>query len=253
MHGYGETSYSLPVILHEFYTRLKTNSGAPLAVGYGLNPLDGQGQSSGAEPGGKTQTYLPGDLPRQGGDPVEFAGMAVFNADKMVGYLDTGETRALSILLNKFVNGFLSVPDPLAKTHLVTMNVRNGRAPKITIDISGENPAINVNVLLEGEITGLPTGIAYEKTEYLNLLETQVSNTLQRQIADMLVRTQEWGTDVADFGYFIRPKFMTMGELQNYGWDRRFPQATFTIKVTTELRRAGLMRKTQEIRREAGD
>jgi hypothetical protein len=106
---------------------------------------------------------------------------------------------------------------------------------------------------LEGEITGLPTGIAYESEQYLILLEKQVSDILQRQIADMLARTQEWGADVADFGYFIRPKFMTLGELQNYDWDRRFPRATFTIKVVTELRRTGLMRKTEPIRRETDD
>jgi hypothetical protein len=253
MHRNSETSYYLPVTLHEFYIRLKTNSGAPLAVGYGLNPLSGQDQPSGTEPVGKTKTYLPGDLPRQGGDPVEFTGMAVFKADKMVGYLDSGETRALSILLNKYNNGFLSVPDPLAKAHLVTMSMRNGRAPKIAIDISGEKPAIHINILLEGEITGHPSGIAYEKSDYLPLLEAQVSNLFQRQIADMLVRVQEWGTDVADFGYFIRPKFMTMDELKDYNWDRQFPQATVTIKVKTELRRAGLMRRTQEIRKEAKD
>ena len=253
MHNYSETSYYLSLNIHQFYTRLKANSGAPLAVGYGLSSLSGQDRTSGTQPGGKTKTYLPGDLPRQGGNSTEFVGTAVFKEDKMVGYLDTGETKALSILLDTFSGGFLSVSDPLASKHPVTMSLRNGRSPKFSIDISGKNPVINVNVLLEGEITGIPTGIAYETKEYLTLLEAQVSTTLQRQIADMLARTQEWGTDVVDFGCFVRPKFMTMGELENYGWEKRFRQATFTIKVSTELRRAGLMRKTQEIRREAGN
>ncbi|MDF2873584.1 MAG: germination protein Ger(x)C family [Sporomusa sp.] len=253
MRNYDETSYFISFNLQEFYTRLKSNSGAPLAVGYGLNPLSGQDQAADIQPGGKTKTYLPGDVPRQGSNATEFMGTAVFKEDKMVGFLDTGETRALSILLNTFSYGFLSVPDPLATKHLVTMSIRNGRAPKIDIDISGEEPVINVDVLLEGEISGLPTGIAYESKEYLNLLETQVSNTLQQQIVDMLARTQAWGTDVVDFGYFIRPKFMTIDEIKSYNWDRRFSQATFTVKVSTELRRTGLMRKTQPIRREAKD
>lgn len=253
MRSHSETSYYLSFTLHEFYARLKTNSGAPLAVGYGLNPRSEQDRSSGSQPNGKVKNYLPGDLPRQDGNAAEFTGTAVFKADKMVGFLDTGETRALSILLNTFESGFLSVTDPLAAKHQVTMNIRNGRAPKIVIDVNGEKPVINVNVLLEGEITGLGSGITYESKEYLTLLEAQVSNTLQQQIADMLVRTQEWGTDVVDFGYYLRPKFMTMGELQTYGWDKKFPQATFTIKVSTELRRSGLMRKTQKIRREAND
>lgn len=251
MRSHIETSYYLSFSLHEFYTRLKTDSGAPLAVSYGMNPLTGEGQASGTQPDGKVKTYLPGDLPRQDDNPAEFTGTAVFKEDKMVGYLDTGETRALSILLNRFVGGFLSVPDPLVKNHMITMNIRNGRKPNFSIDISGENPVIKIDVLLEGEITGLPTGIAYESKQYLPLLETEVSSILQPQIADMLARTQAWGTDVVDFGYYIRPRFMTLDELKRYDWDGRFRQAIFIVKVNTELRRTGLMRKTQEIRREA--
>ena len=251
MRNYDETSYFLSVNLQEFYTRLKANSGAPLAVGYGLNPLSGEDQADGTQPGGKTKTYLPGHLPRQGGNATEFVGTAVFKADKMVGFLDTGETRALSILLNRFSLGFLWVPDPLAPSHQVTMSIRNGRRPEFTIDISGENPVIHIDILLEGEITGLPSGIEYEARDYTSLLETQVSNTLHRQIVDMLIRTQAWGTDVVDFGYFIRPKFMTLEALRNYNWDRRFRGAEFSVKVSTELRRTGLMRKTQPIRKEA--
>lgn len=250
MRNYDETSYFLSLTLQEFYTRLKADSGAPLAVGYGLNPLSGEGQAHGTQAGGKTKTYLPGNLPRQGGNATEFMGTAVFKADKMVGFLDTGETRALSILLNRFSFGFLSVPDPLAPGHQVTMSIRNGRRPEFTIDISGENPVIHVDVLIEGEITGLPSGIEYEAREYIPLLEAQISDTLHRQIVDMLIRTQAWGTDVVDFGYYIRPKFMTMEELRRYNWDSRFGGAEFTVKVRTELRRTGLMRKTQPIRRE---
>ena len=253
MRSYSEVSYYLTCNLHEFYTRLKANSGAPLAVGYGINALTGEDQASRIQPGGKVKSYLPGNMPIQSVSPTEFTGTAVFKEDKMVGFLDTGETRVLSIVLGSFERGYFSVPDPLTKKHQVTLNMRNGRTPKITVDISGEKPQINVNVLMEGEVTGLPSGIAYESKEYLTLLEAQVSNAIQQQIADMLARTQEWGTDVVDFGYFIRPKFMTMDELKDYGWDSKFRQATFTIKVNTEIRRTGLMRKTQPIRREADD
>lgn len=251
--SYGESSFYVPFSLHEFYTRLKTASGAPLAVGYGLNPLSGEGRAVRTEPGRKTKTYLPGGLPREGGNPVEFSGMAVFKEDKMVGFFDTGETRALSILLNKFKGSYFSIPDPLAPKYQVTLNLRNGRAPKITVDISGEKPVIRLDVLIEGEMTGNPSGISYEQPEYLQLLEAEIANQLQQQLADMLARAQEWKADVADFGYYIRPKFLTMSELKAYNWDKQFPQATITIKVKAEIRRTGLIRKTVEIRREQGD
>jgi spore germination protein KC len=251
MRHYDEVAYFLPLSLHEFYTRLKASSGAPIAVAYGINPLStSDDRSTARQPNSKVKTYLPGDLPRQGGNPTEFAGTAVFREDKLAGFLDTGETRALAILLDKFPQGFIVVTDPLAPKHQVNVRLRNGRVPKIAVDIGGDRPVITIDVLLEGEITAIPSGIAYEEKAYLPLLETQVSNTIHEQILNMLVRTQGWGCDVADFGYYIRPKFLTRDDMWQYRWSEKFLQAEFNIAVKTELRRTGLLRKTREIRRE---
>lgn len=250
MHHFDDTAYYLPLNLHEFYIRLKeTSGGAPLAVGYGLNPLTGRQPARAVQPGDNVKTYLAGDLPRQGGNPTEFAGTAVFREDKLAGFLDTAETRALAILLDKFTSGFLVVTDPLEPKRKINISLRNGRAPKFTFDLS-ERPAVNIDVLLEGEITAIPSGINYEKKEYLTLLEKQISDAVQEQILNMLVRTQGWGTDVVDFGYHIRPKFWTLREMWDYGWPQRFSQASFNVVVNTELRRSGLLRKTTPIRRD---
>ncbi len=250
MRSYDEASYFLPLTLHQFYTRLKASSGAPLAVSYGLNPSTASDRSAADQPNSKVNTYLPGALPRQGGNPTEFAGTAVFKEDKLVGFLDTGETRALAILLDKFPQGFVTVTDPLAPQSQINVRLRNGRAPKIAVDIGGDRPVVSIDVFLEGDITAIPSGIAYEQEEFLHLLETQISNTINEQILNMLVRTQGWDADVADFGYYIRPKFLTRADMWQYGWEKRFPQAAFNIVVNTELRRTGLLRKTREIRRE---
>lgn len=47
MYTYRETSYYLPLNLQEFYTKLKSGSGAPLAVGYGYNLADDKGKNEG--------------------------------------------------------------------------------------------------------------------------------------------------------------------------------------------------------------
>jgi spore germination protein KC len=250
MHSYSESSYYLPCNLHEFYIRLKSNSGAPLAAGYVSNPLSGEDRSSGKAPGGRDKAYLPGDEPRQGGNPSEFIGTAVFKEDKLAGYLDTAETRALGMLLNKFPHGYISVDDPVDPHFAVSTIIRNGRNTKISVDTSGQAPVIAVDVFLEGEITAIPSGIDYEEKEYIPLLENQISVAVQAQIMSMLLRTQGWGADAVDFGYYIRPKFSTDEELTAYNWDKRFRQAAFNVQVKTELRRTGLMRKSAPIRRE---
>ena len=252
MHSSIDTSYYLSLNAHHFYTRLKSYSGAPLAVAYGLNPQSDDNRSTGNRYTGRVDAYLPGDLPRHGGNPIEIAGTAVFKADKLVGFLDTGETRALSILLDTFPHGQVTINDPLDPKRLAVVAIRNGRKPKFTIDISGEHPVIGVDVLLEGEMMIIPSGINYESNEYHTLIETEISNALQEQITNMLFRTQKWGADVVDFGRFIRPKFWTLQEMLQYDWDKKYLQAAIQVKVQTKIRRGGLLRKSSPIRR-SGD
>jgi len=246
-----ETSFYIPTNLHEFYTRLKADTGSPYVMAVAVNPLTGRDKRDGNQvPGAKSPEYLAGDSPREGGNPVEVIGTAVFKEDKLVGFLGNEETRAMAILGDNYPRGFIAVDDPLAPKHGVNIFFRNGRKPKIDVDLGGETPVIHISVFLEGELSSLPTGIMYESHEYKPLLEAELSSVIREQITKMLVRTQSWGTDVVDFGYYIRPKFSTNQELVAYGWDKRFRQAEFQLEVTTSIRRTGLMNKTSPIRRD---
>lgn len=246
-----EASYYISSTLHEFLLRLKGLTGAPYTMYDATNPLDGKTRSRGYRfEGEAAHQYLPGDIPRTGGNPVEIAGTAVFKADKMVGALDNEETRILLLLQNRLNRTFLVIQDPLSTKDLVNVLIKNGSKPKFKVDISQEKPVIDIGIFIEGEIISIPSGIQYEKGEYLSLLEQQIANIISRETRDMLVKTQLWGTDVVDFGYYIRGKFGTRQELVSYKWDSRYPEATINVVVKTKLRRSGLMQKSTPIRRE---
>jgi spore germination protein KC len=247
-----ESGYYLKATVHEFYTRLKNSSGAPYAVFHEINPLTGEGQPRGSLiPGDKTRDYLPADVPIEGdSNPGIIIGTAVFKEDKLIGILPSEQTRMLAILLGQFPRGFMVVEDPLTLKHAINTNMRLGRSPKIKVNIVDGQAVIDINVFLEGEITSIPSGIFYESSEYGSLLEQQISQVVRGGILKMLSRTQEWGADVVDFGYYLRPKYATDAEFQNLNWDAMYRTAEIRVEVTTQLRRTGLMRKTSPIRRE---
>lgn len=248
---FDETNYFLKTNLHQFYKQLKGDSGAPYAAALGSNPLTSQNQAE-KEPvtGDKSKEYLPEEMPRIGGNPVSVIGTAVFKEDKLAGFLTDKQTRAMAILMGNLPRAFLTVEDPLIPERPLHVNMRLGSKPHINIDITGEIPVISVEVFLEGEITSIPSGIFYESVEYKTLLESQISNVIYEQITEMLQITQQWNTDVVNFGYYIRPKFQTMQDFEAYNWDSKYPQAIFNVTVKTEIRRTGLLRKTMPIRRE---
>ncbi|MBP2652039.1 MAG: germination protein, Ger(x)C family [Firmicutes bacterium] len=247
---HSESSYYLRADVHQFYKRLKNESGAPYAVVIGINPLTGEDQGRQAVDKDKGKEYLASQIPRQSANPLDMCGTAVFKGDKLVGFLNNKETRAVSILLGDLTRGFMSIEDPLVPNKSVHINVHLARKPNIIVDISSAIPVITISVFLEGEFIGIPSGTNYESDEYMVLFENQISNTIFDQITSMLKVTQDLGTDVINFGYFIRPQFNTVQELEDYHWDSKYSEAVIKVNVQTKLRRNGLMRKTTPIRKD---
>jgi len=241
----GDTGYFLRTSVQQYYTRLKSHSGQPYMTLVGINPETGEGQVSTRKvDGGKNDGYSAGDIPRSGGNPVEFAGTALFSGDKMVGTLSTTETRMLAILLGEYPNGFVSVEDPLVVKNFVNVNLRLGSKPKIKVVLVEGKPMIHVRILLEGEISSIGSGINYEQESYLNLLEAQIDQVYQQEMMNLIKRTQDLNTDVAGFGYYLRPAFQTNKEFEDYQWNQKYSQAEVEIEIKTQIRRTGLMLRT---------
>lgn len=235
--------------LHEFYSRLKGGTGSPFATAVTINPVDDTPRPlTAAAPPDKAAEYLGSGVGREGGNPVSFGGTAVFRRDKMVGVLSDEETRAFMLLLGELNRSFVTVEDPLVPKKGVNIWLRPGGPVRVDIELPDGRAAIRIEVPLEGEITAIPSGIRYEGDQYRQLLEEQVSIAIKADIDKMITRTQAMGADVADLGKHIRPKFRTYAEFRKYDWDSVYPQAEVTVKVTTRLRRSGLMWKTSPIR-----
>lgn len=249
----GESGYYIHTNLHEFYVKLKDGSAAPVLPLAGLNKF-----SETVEPLqrkralGKADAFGAGNIPRasdekgggQAGTPVEIIGAAVFHKDKMAGILSSQETRMMEVLRGNFEQGYLAVEDPLLPQKTVSLGIRLGEKPKLKVDFSGERATLTADVFIEAEITNLASGTNYEMKEYRTLLEEQISQSLRRKMLDMLARTQTMKSDVVGFGYVARTKFRTQDEYQQLEWDEVYSQADVEVKVTTRIRRTGLMWKT---------
>jgi len=244
-----ETGYYLRTSFHQFYIRLKSHSAQPYITLVGISPKLGEGRiTTKSVPGGKIDGYIAGDIPIQGGNPVEFAGTAIFSGDKMVGTLSTTETRMLAMLLGEYSHGFLTVVDPLVSKSFVNVILRLGSKPDIKVVLTEGHPVITVKIMLEGEISNLPSGINYEEDSFLALLEAQVNKVCQQEMVNMIRYTQEVGSDVAGFGYYIRPLFTNYQEFLAYDWFEQYKQAEVNVTINTKIRRTGLMIRTYPVK-----
>ena len=237
-----ESGYYLRTDLHEFYLGLKAEGLSPYAAYSAANRLRGSDRPAAPPtPEQMGKPYLAGDLPRTGqGNPTEFAGLALFRGDRMVGVLDSDETRAVSILRGKGVRGYVGVVDPLKPEQYINIAFRLGDKPQINAALNDGNPLYNVSVFLEAEILGIPSGINYELNENRVLLENQISQLFAGQIARMLRHTQTLGCDPVGFGLRLRPKFSDYNAFKQADFTALYQAAEIQVQVTTRIRRTGL-------------
>jgi hypothetical protein len=196
----------------------------------------------------KADEYLAGNIPRKQ-EPVsfiDFAGTAIFEHDRMVGTLTTEETRMVSILQGTLERGFLVVQDPLDPAKAINVDARSGRKPKIAVALIDGKARITADVLIEGEISSISSQFNYEGRELRPRLEEQVSKLLEQEINKMLAKTQSLGSDIVGFGFYARPLFATFDEYHQIDWPSLYREAQIEVKVTTRLRRTGLLWRTTD-------
>ncbi|EGO64364.1 Ger(x)C family spore germination protein [Acetonema longum] len=231
-----ESGYYMRVHFHDFYTRLKNHGGSAYAAYTGLNPYTGSDKPAGAKTPEQTgPPYLPGGIPRTATSKAgEFLGLALFRGDKMVGVLNSDETRAVAILQGKLSSGFIGLADPL-QPEKETVNLKFRPESQIHADLNRGVPVFHVKVLIEGEILGATSGIPYEAPEYRNKLEDQLAKLFTEQIRNMIRHTQELGTDPVGFGLYLRPKFRDTGEMAKADLNSLYQKADVQVQVTARI------------------
>ncbi len=246
MQSAKNNSYYSQSDLHDFYLHLKSPGASPYAAYVGINALAGVDRPAAqATEQDRTNAYLPGGIPRTGDEnQIEIAGTALFSGYKMVGTIDTKQTRTLAILQNTFEQGFFVLSDPLDPGKKINVNLRNGSKPAIKASLINGKAFYTIKVFLEGEISAIPSGISYEKTENRQLLEAAISSLIKEQVLELIRYTQKLGSDAAGLGRYLRPEFASYEELRQANLIELFRTADVQVEVTTELRRTGLMWRT---------
>lgn len=249
-----EAGYYPQSFLHDFYSRLKGKSAAPYTALAALNSPSGRNAPEGVRSkGDKAFEYTAGNIPMTNHEAtINFAGIALYKDDKMVGTLTTEETRMVQILSNKFPRGFLVISDPQSPKKLLHLNMRLGEAPKIKASVADKKYFFDVSVLLEGEITAIASATNYERPDLRQVLEEHISETIRHDIMKMLVKTQRLKADVVGFGYHARTLYATFPEWRSIGedWNDHYSEAEIRVTVSTKIRRSGLMWQTTPIKKE---
>lgn len=238
---------------NDFYTAALSPYRQPYAIYASLNdfsslpPNAGTQESSG--PLVQEPSMLPGKIPRKGDRRIELVGTAIFDGAKMVGTLNSDETRYFLMVIGKFEKGFLTLNDKNAIDKAIPLDLRLGRSPKIIASFKGGKPVININLNIEADIGAIQSRIHYENLDKIEDLNNQLKEVIKKGVSATIKKTQDqFNTDIFAFGRNIAWNFATVQEFEEYNWLKHYKDAKINVDVEANVRRGGLMFESSPVR-----
>lgn len=238
------TDLSPTTSIHEFYTINKSLHSSPVANLVGINV----GEKKTAQKKSSFQVpYVAGEVPQGGGTaPAEFVGAAVFSQDKLVGELNGSETRIALLMWGDFVISTFTIDDPKSPGNAIALRLRQAKKPDIKITSDKERLHIHETIYMEGEFLSIQSGENYEETKTKKIVEKAFNQRMEFLTKELINKTKEqnWG-DIFHFDYTYRKQLSTWEEWKDLNWKDLYDASEITVEYKTNIRRPGLMRKSE--------
>lgn len=172
----------------------------------------------------------------KGDHGTENMGLAVFKDDKYVGELSTIETLCYSLIKDEVDNFLVTLTSPFDETKKIDFYVDSLSQVNVDLDISKENPIINVKLNLTAEVLNTLSETDLSYSEILDKLDESLKQYLSKEFEDYLYKTsKEYKVDINEFYRIARTKFLTTKEFNNYNWAEKYERAEFNVDFSDKI------------------
>ncbi len=162
----------------------------------------------------------------------EIDGVAVFKKDRLLGYLESEESKYLAFLKDQVIGGLLLINMESAAPDISLEILKNNT--KITPDLTGGLPKIKIETHTQVSLGELLTSTDLITASGLEAVEKRASETMEKNIRELISKVQrEYGTDIFGFGsaiYKADPEYWKKIKPQ---WDRMF--SSLDIEISSEI------------------
>lgn len=273
------TGYTSNIMIGEFYNYLTTKECGNLAILGGLNPTISPSNSSGnpsngssggsssgsnkSSEGGSSEKssensskensestekpdnnnnlsqVVSGSAPILGERGTENIGLAVLKDGIYRGDLTAIDTLCHTLIKGEVNSFLLTINNTEIYKNYIDVSLYENNPPKITVNISENEPVINIKIKLVGRISNLKDGINYsdESTNLdLNEISDAVNRSLEGYIYDYLKKTSsEFKCDIDYFYNYAKRNFKTIYDWRNYDWGSKYEKSKFNVSVESQV------------------
>lgn len=176
------------------------------------------------------------------GETITVAGLAVFNKDKLAGYLDAEETRGMQWIKGKVREGTITIPSP--EKGKITLRITSASS-KITPIIKNEKLVIQVKVRAQSYLRELDDQLdPMGNPGILKELDQRQNEAIKSEINNALYAAQQnLKADIFEFGQVIRRDYPSEWKSMEKNWSETFPDLEIEIIVDSHILRPGMISK----------
>lgn len=200
-------SETVPVTLRDFAIAILSDSAAPVAPMVKLYESEGKKYA-------------------------KLEGTAVFKKGKMIGELNTEQTRGVLWVTNKAQSGEKTVNTPWGQVTLEILHSSSNLKP-----VKGEDGTIRMKLAIdvEGAIQGNETAENMSRPENVAMLKGRMEDAVRSDVGSALAQARALSADVLGFGEAIRREYPEEWEKMKGNWDQEFPKIGMDVQVNAEL------------------
>lgn len=223
-HSY--SGYNIGTELVDFYWNEQSPYVEPIAI---LAEISDNNSGNSKDSNSSSQEVNENPTPK-------FSGIAVFSGAKMIGELKEDEIIPHRILTNSLQPVNFALPDIKETDKITTVTLSQISKSKIKLNLENNIPKINIVANIHAQLvtSGSPTD--YFENENRYQLAKKIEDELSKLIYSYLTKCcKELKTDITGFGKNLRPKYLTLGELEKIDWENIYPNSKFTVNVHVDL------------------
>lgn len=221
------------------------SSSSGSTAGGGASSGGGSSSSSGgASSGGSSSQAEPYRYtePKDGYQKID--GIAAFNGEKFVGWLERNESEGLGWILNKSIVPYENVPLKGSNNTNYTLIFKISKyKSKINIKLKDNKPEITINTNVESDLRKYSKGINKDvlTPDVLDTMEKEISEKIQSDINSAINKGQkQLKTDVFCFGFDFYRKYPKLWHSSyEKKWNNIFPTIPIKVNVKTKIINTG--------------
>ncbi len=177
----------------------------------------------------------------------KLGGLAAFNKDRLVGFLEAREARGWNWIRGKINRAVLNLELPVNDNKLATIII-NQSAVKVKPIIEEGEAKIKIEIGAAALLQGIMgTAEINKESQLTHSIKRRTAQVIRNDIKQAIEKAKELESDIFGFGNLFYRKENSFWQTVEDDWEKEFIDLAIEIEVEVEFKRAGMINQSINI------